>query len=214
MKKKTVIAIVILLVIYGLILFFGAPNLNPLYSDGLAFWAFLITVTVFVVWLMKNAGRAKSFVHDGRVNIPRGSLKLRSLWIAVAAAPWVILIVVNIGSAVLFHSPRYRDQLGSPQKRVFTSDLQPIDVSQLPVVDQSLAANLADKELGEKPALGSQVTLGDPTIQKVDGKLVWVVPLEDSGFFKWLSQLGGTPGYIVISATNPNDVKYVGNYPS
>lgn len=93
--------------------------------------------------------------------------------------------------------------------REFSSDLQPIDVSQLPVVDTNLAAILADKKLGEKPALGSQVTLGDPTIQQVNGKLVWVVPLEHSGFFKWLSRMEGTPGYILVSATNPRDVTYV-----
>ena len=99
-----------------------------------------------------------------------------------------------------------------PEVRQFSADLQPIDISQLPVVDRELAALLADKKLGEKPALGSQVTLGDPTIQKVDGKLVWAVPLLHSGFFKWVSSTDGSPGYIFVSATNPRDVTYVDNF--
>ncbi|MEG1050155.1 MAG: hypothetical protein RSE24_06400, partial [Oscillospiraceae bacterium] len=75
-----------------------------------------------------------------------------------------------------------------------------------------LAAKIAEKKLGEKPSLGSQVVLGTPTVQTVDGKLVWVVPLQHSGFFKWITNLQGTPGYIVVSATNPQDVDYVDTY--
>lgn len=43
----------------------------------------------------------------------------------------------------------------------------------------------------------------------MNGKLMWVVPLEHSGFFKWLANLDGTPGYITVSATNMQDVQYV-----
>lgn len=74
---------------------------------------------------------------------------------------------------------------------------------------EELALQLAQKKLGERPALGSQVALYTATIQMVDGELVWVVPLYHSGFFKWLTNMDGTPGYIVVSATNTNDVRYV-----
>jgi len=62
--------------------------------------------------------------------------------------------------------------------REFSSDVQAVDMTQVPIVDQMLAANLADKKLGERPSLGSQVRLGEPTIQLVNGKLIWVVPLD------------------------------------
>jgi hypothetical protein len=46
-------------------------------------------------------------------------------------------------------------------------------------------------------------------IQKVDNKLVWVVPLEHSGFFKWLKNMDGSAGYIVVAANSVNDVTLV-----
>ena len=85
-------------------------------------------------------------------------------------------------------------------------------MDQLPIVDKSLARELADKKVGENPGLGSQVILGTPVIQKVDGKLVWVVPLEHSGFFKWLKNMDGSAGYIVVSASDVSDVTLVTDY--
>lgn len=219
MKKLRLISLVILFILFGIIIFVASPNLNPLYDDGLAFWGLVITTFVVVYWLISGVEKVKGFAGEIKDRATGKSSKITKLpkmgaaLVVIALAPWVILIVVNIVSSVVFHSSRYRDQLTKPESRQFTSDLQAIDVSQLPVVDYNLAYKLADKKLGEKPSLGSQVTLGDPTIQKVDGKLVWVVPLEHSGFFKWLSNMEGTPGYIVVSATDPSDVTYKDSYP-
>ena len=130
----------------------------------------------------------------------------------VIAVPWVLLILVSLLSSPLFGSKSYRDQLGDPEVRTFSSDIQVMDQNQLPIVDKALAANLADKKLGERPSLGSQVYLGEPTTQLVNGKLVWVVPLHHSGLFKWFTNMSGTPGYVVVSATNTNDVEYVEDY--
>lgn len=135
--------------------------------------------------------------------------KLKKIPLIVIGVLWLALIAVHIGSLPLFHVTAYREQLTKPQIREFSSDIQAIDTSQIPIVDQALATKLADKKLGEKPALGSQVRLGEPTIQQVNGKLVWVVPLHHSGFFKWLSNMDGTPGYIMVSATDMQDVTYV-----
>lgn len=208
--KRNITASLILAIIFAVIIFLISPNLNPLYSEGLAFWAFVISV-FSIVFLLLNTG-TKNVVYQKNGAIRYSVPKKGRIYLLVAAAPWVILILLSIYSSALFHVNSYKNQMPEPEVRVFSSDVQPIDISQLPVVDSELASLLADKKLGEKPALGSQVTLGDPTIQKVNGKLVWAVPLLHSGFFKWLSSTEGTPGYILISATNPRDVTYVDNY--
>ena len=46
-------------------------------------------------------------------------------------------------------------------------------------------------------------------IQKVNDKLVWVVPLGHSGFFKWLKNMDGSAGYIVVAANDVSDVTLV-----
>ena len=116
---------------------------------------------------------------------------------------------VSILSMPLFNYKAYRDQLGVPAVSEFTDTVQPLALDQLPIVDKSLARELADKKVGENPGLGSQVILGAPVIQKVNGKLVWVVPLEHSGFFKWLKNMDGSAGYIVVSASDVSDVTLV-----
>ena len=81
------------------------------------------------------------------------------------------------------------------------------------MVDIALAEKLADKKLGEDIALGSQMKVGKFTNkQQVNGKLIYVAPLEYRGFFKWNSNKRGTTGYVVVSATNPNDVQLVQRY--
>ena len=217
MKKAKVIIIAIVLIIYGIIVFAISPNLNPFYSDGLAFYAFIISSFIVVMWIIKGLDSFKPVVVSdihGRSRIDKiGMPKMGKVFVLIALAPWIILIIVNIFSSVIFNQDKFYKQMQAPEVRTFSSDVQAIDISQVPVVDKNLAAVLADKMLGENPNLGSQATLGDPTIQKVNNKLVWVVPLEHSGFFKWLSNSKGTPGYIVVSATDSSDVTYVDKFP-
>lgn len=207
MKKVKTIVLTGLVLIFGCMIFLTFPNLSPFYREGISFWGLVITSFAVALWILKTGTQHFSSVSDGIYFLRSG----RKYFIA-AAAPWVILILVNVFSSVLFHVQSYKNQMPEPENRAFTSDVQAIDLSQLPVVDESLAFRLADKKLGEKPALGSQVILGEPTIQQVNNKLVWAVPLLHSGFFKWVSNLGGTPGYILVSATDPQDVTYVNSY--
>lgn len=215
MKKTKLVAAVVLLILYALFFFAASPNINPLYPDGLAFWSVVITTFAAVIFLLDGTEKlAGKFTHGKADNVKDfvKPFKHKRAVLVIIAIPWAAMILVGIYSLPFLHSSRYRDQMPQSTTRKFTSDMEPIDVNQLPVVDHDLAQKLADKKLGEKPALGSQVTLGDPTIQKVDGKLVWVVPLQHSGFFKWLFNMQGTPGYIIVSATDPRDVTYVDKY--
>ena len=113
-----------------------------------------------------------------------------------------------IGSSIFNGTTKY-EQLGTITEKVYTDEISPIDLTQIPYVDVELARKLGDKKLGEDPTLGSQVTLGDFTMQQVNGKLVLVAPLVHTGFFKYNANKSGTPGYIVVSATNPQDVTLV-----
>ena len=190
----------------------NAPNLNPMYFEGAVFWCFLITVYLGVYAVFRY-GEIIPISYGGirRYSVEFTGGTPKKLF-TVIAVPWVLLILVSLLSSPIFGSKAYRDQLGDPEVRTFSSDIQVMDQNQLPIVDKALAANLADKKLGERPSLGSQVYLGEPTKQLVNGKLVWVVPLHHSGLFKWFTNMSGTPGYVVVSATNINDVEYVEDY--
>ncbi len=125
----------------------------------------------------------------------------------------VIVLLIYIG-LMIFYSPlisykAHRDLLGKVDSVEFSSQIEHIDLKQLPTIDKELADKLADKKLGEIPSLGSQVYVGDLTLQSINGDLYYVAPLEHSSLFKWISNMEGTAGYVKVSATNQNDVQLV-----
>lgn len=136
--------------------------------------------------------------------------RLRKYLIIILAGLGIWLILVPFFSSGIFHARSYRNMIGKVDATNFTDLVSPVNLTQVPIVDQAFAASLAEKKLGDDFALGSRVTLGTPTIQMVQGNLYWVTPLLHSGFFKWLANRSeGTPGYIMVSATNPQDVSFI-----
>ncbi len=108
----------------------------------------------------------------------------------------------------IFHSSNYRNLI-KIKTSTFTADISPIDITQIRIVDQKLAVKLAEKRLGKDLALGSRVMIGKMNLQQVNGRLYWVGPLNYSGFLKWFFNEEGTPGYVMVSATNERDVRLV-----
>lgn len=129
------------------------------------------------------------------------------------AAVWVLLAtlfgaVVFFTTAPILHASKYYSMLGTETPANFHDALAPIDIDQAPLVSQDMALQAMQKRLSEIASLGSQVAVGTPVKQLVRDKLVWVAFLEHSGFFKWFAD-GATPGYLVVSAHDPADVKLV-----
>jgi hypothetical protein len=136
----------------------------------------------------------------------------------IAATGLALITISFLNSAVLpiltsnslLFSQQYRNLLGNVQESSFTADIEPIKLSQIRIIDQETAIKLADKKIGEIPALGSATRLGEMVLQKVQNKLYYVAPLEHRGFFQWVSnQARGSQGYIMVSATNPQDVRLI-----
>lgn len=121
----------------------------------------------------------------------------------------IVIIAYGVINSPMFRAGEYRNLIGKVEEKQFTKEIHPVDLTQLPIVDEELAQNLGDKKLGTYVGLGSQVTLGEFTKQNVNGQLYWVAPLLHSGFFKWMNNKEGTTGYIMVSATDTKDVKFV-----
>jgi hypothetical protein len=119
-------------------------------------------------------------------------------------------VLPMLTSLAVFRSDAYRDLIGKVEiGETLSTHMAPISIEKIRVVDQSLANLLGDKVLGAQAALGSQVRLGTFNIQKVGAELYWVAPLLHSGFFMWQKNSQGTPGYVMVNATNERDVKLV-----
>lgn len=170
------------------------PTLSIAYFSGFVFWAFvaLIIAINIMIW-------ASSIEKD------------RLVWQPVIVV-LVVAVIIAIGGMIigcdLFNAQTMHTQLGEPEEVEFNEMITQIDTSQIPIVDDDLAQKQADKKIGEDVSLGSRATLGDAKIQNVNGEIMYVAPLEHTGFFKW-NKHRTTPGYITVSATNQNKVKYV-----
>lgn len=138
-----------------------------------------------------------------------GVLTLNKKYITSGIVVGLLYFVVLIVFSPIFMPSTHRNLIGNVEEIEFSSQIEHMDLKQLPIIDKELAYKLADKKLGEIPSLGSQVTIGDLSLQSVNGQLYYVGPLEHSSFFKWLTNREGTKGYIKVSATNQNDVQLV-----
>lgn len=138
-----------------------------------------------------------------------GVLTLNKKYITNGIVVGLLYFVALIVFSPIFMPSTHRNLIGNVEEIEFSSQIEHMDLKQLPIIDKELAYKLADKKLGEIPSLGSQVTIGDLSLQSVNGQLYYVGPLEHSSFFKWLTNREGTKGYIKVSATNQNDVQLV-----
>ncbi len=120
-----------------------------------------------------------------------------------------VYIITSIVFSPIVSYKAHRNLIGEVEDVEFSNEIDHIDLKQLPIIDDDVAYKLADKKLGEIPSLGSQVTIGELTMQSVNGQLYYVAPLEHSSFFKWLTNSKGTNGYIKVSATNESDVQLI-----
>jgi hypothetical protein len=178
-------------------------------------WVILISVLLLILILytgmpvlsFKFAGTYFSFAF---VLVPfLLNTKTKKIVKRVYLIMGIVFLIMAISTMPIFRAKDYRNLLGKVESTQFTELISPVDLTQIPVVDREFASMLAEKKLGEDFALGSRVTLGWPTRQSVNGELLWVIPLLHSGFFKWLTNLDGTPAYLVVSATNPQDVRFI-----
>ena len=173
------------ILIYAFILYFVRPVLSLRFLGWVV--PFIIGISPFLLF-----GKTQKYAK----------------YLIVVLAVWLIL--GPFFSSGIFNAQKYRQLIGKVESTNFTELVSPVNLEQVPIIDRPFAASLAEKKLGEDFALGSRVTLGYPTIQMVDNRLFWVVPLLHSGFFKWLANIeNGTPGYIKVSATNPQDITFV-----
>ncbi|QGM31772.1 hypothetical protein GI482_15935 [Bacillus sp. N3536] len=83
-------------------------------------------------------------------------------------------------------------------------EIEAFDETKTPAsVPPKFARNKMKKAFGQVPNT-SYYELGNLQIQKVDGKYVYIAPVEFSGFFKWWNG-DVTPGYFTMSATDSAD---------
>ena len=120
----------------------------------------------------------------------------------------LILVVFWAGIAGVTH-PTYLNELPDVEVVSNFSEMDftnPIDNTHIVQVDQQMAWVTGNKIIGDSSMnLGSQykIVKEELTIQKVNGKIYWIAPLEYNGIFKWMAKKS-SPGFIMVNAEDPN----------
>lgn len=202
-KLKNVLLVILAFVV---IVFAYMPVLNFRFVS----LPFILMVLV-LFWILLTA--FSSVMQLGQQSQKQQFATLKGLKI-----PLVLLVVLfayitiapTLTGWTLLHTSKYQAQIGEIKNgKNLSENMLPISLDKIRVVDQALAEILGDKVLGSQSALGSQVYTGEYNIQKVGNDLYWVAPLLHSGFFKWINNLSGTNGYIMVNACNERDVRLV-----
>lgn len=202
MKKIT--SILLLLFIGFLLFYFGLPVLNYGFIK-LPLFILLFLIAGIVIYT-----KLKVTPVTNKVTIVSKPNKL--FFIIALVVITYMTVVPLLTSLPMFRSEAYRELIGKVEDgQNLKNHIAPISLDKIRVVDENLAMLLGEKIIGSQPSLGSQTEIGDFTIQKVNDQLYWIAPLLHTGFFKWFSNSEGTPGYVMVSATNERDVKLIQN---
>ncbi len=201
---KTINNLLVLIAAAFLIIYFSLPVVNYGFTD-LA----LLLIVLTGLWILLNRPiHPNSTPQEIVFQLKSSKVKAPVTFMVVLGLYITVLPILT--SLAVFRSDAYRDLIGNVEVGESLSEhMAPISIEKIRVVDQALANLLGDKVLGAQAALGSQVRLGTFNIQKVGTELYWVAPLLHSGFFMWQKNSQGTPGYVMVNATNERDVKLV-----
>lgn len=102
-----------------------------------------------------------------------------------------------------------KDKYKVTEAKIETTNLPQTDEQNIVSVPMAYAQYKAEKLIGEMKNY-SYYELGVYSIQKIDGKLVYVTPVEFSGFSTWNRSGKVVPGYIQVDATDENaEAKFI-----
>lgn len=201
--KKTILIFILLLI--GFFLFY---NILPVINYGFVglplLLLFLIFLAIIIFSKVEVTAKARKLNVFSRTN--------KILFFLSFGLMLYLLVVPLLTSLPMFRSSAYQKLIGKVENGDdLKNHIAPISLDKIRVVDEELAMLLGEKIIGSQPSLGSQAEIGEFTIQKVNDELYWVAPLLHTGFFKWYNNSEGTPGYVMVSATNERDVKLIQN---
>ena len=198
---------VFIFLFWAVVNYFAMPVLNPFGYYGV-WWELLITTIVgAVVCCVKSDNYGYTEPDDEkawRFFIPLGV--------------FVAIITMAISSSAMFHSKGYQKMLDVNEVAYenFANDVNVIPVEKMVVADAAIARKVVEDRLEEDPGLGSRSFVGKMTMQQITGEftidggrkltfedeIIWVAPLEHTGFWKWVTN-DVTSGYMLVYANDP-----------
>ena len=177
--------------------------LNIRFEEGFNLFFTLLVIAIIAYFYEDVRYIFQDMAKGHPISFPGKAIKYCTLTL------FALYVIYQISSTPVLLSKQYRDLIGTIETKSFSEEIPVVDVSKIPTVDEAYARRLGEKKLGEDVGLGSQVYVGDYTLISMSDELFWVAPLEHIDPIKWFTNRQGTPGYIMVSATDAQDVRLV-----
>lgn len=186
-------------------------KLPPIHLRSAVFWQFLFE-SILLCSLINGCVSILSFIRRQRNGEMHGkglrSIKLSALPAALKVILGSILgivlfsLVMSLIGARIFNASRYA-KLITLETGDFSADVSELSMSQIPVVDRSMASRLGQRKLGEMSDLVSQFEIEEDYTQiNYKNNPVRVTPLKYADFIKWCTNSKeGIPAYISVNLT-------------
>lgn len=190
--KARVFLTLLVILIAGIYYYVTIPAIN-IHASG--FWTFILSVIVLLLAAYEIKMRFTSFQEAKRSKVFRiGGI--------LFAALVIVFAVGSILSSPIVNAKKYRNLL-TIEERDFSKDIQPVNFSQIPLLDKDSAAILGNRKMGSMVDMVSQFEVSDLYSQiNYQEKPIRVTPLVYASPVKWLTnQSQGIPAYIMIDMT-------------
>ena len=190
-KAKVFLTFLVIL-IAGIYYYVTIPAIN-IHASG--FWTFILSVIVLLLAAYGIKMRFTSFQEAKRSKVFRiGGI----LFVALV----IVFAVGSILSSPIVNAKKYRNLL-TIEERDFSKDIQPVNFSQIPLLDKDSAAILGNRKMGSMVDMVSQFEVSDLYSQiNYQEKPIRDTPLVYASPVKWLTnQSQGIPAYIMIDMT-------------
>jgi len=189
---RLVTNLLITLVVGFLYFYFKLPALN---FQDMDLYGFVILLLLIFMALTLVSGGFKPVEGEGLLTTIRKKARV-PFYLVLALV--VVLIIGGITGWVVFRAPAYSALLPLDDGD-FTEEVAEIALDQIPMLDSTSAAALADRKLGELKELVSQFTVNDTSAQiNYLDRPVRVSYLDYGDPIKWLNnRSSGIPAYMV-----------------
>lgn len=199
--KKNIFAALLTIVFAGLLYYFMLPVMN--FKEMKMYVYFVLVLLAFPVFSYVLCG---AFIDEGNQNyVKRNSKPFIILVLAL------VLVVIGglVSSAVFFRAKSY-SRIMSVQTGDFANDVDEIDFSSVPMLDEASAQKLGARQLGELSEYVSQYEDAQYYTQiNYKDKPVRVTTLRYANIIKWLTNTkDGIPAYMIVDMTT-QEVKVV-----
>lgn len=169
--------------------------------DYESMWLYIAAITFFAGFIV--------MVTHKEYELNQKELFTLKIFFGTTTLIVVIVILTKVILSQIFFSEKYLELVEAKDSNVFNFNMKAEDTRRR---TSGMAISLSTQLLGKKVKIGNgelsplssqfEIDIESVSVQNVNGELVFILPIDYSGFFKWAS-IDYIPGYIKISATDP-----------